>query len=321
MTSSGRPGAGAHATSRPLPGAQVRVATLNLASGRPADLRGDRGGPPEAALGEDALAAALAPLGPDGLGVDVLALQEVDLAQPRSSGVDQTAVAARALGADPATGAAFAPALLGTPSVVRDWTPAPPTVVLGRPFGSPGADPGAAAQAHPAQYGVALVSRLPVLGWRVLRLPGGTAKLPLPVQDPATGRSGVLLFPDEPRVALAATLDAGPLGTVTVACTHLSFWPTTAVRQLRMVWRWLADVPGPVVLAGDLNLPGTVPARLLGAQALTRHLTYPASGPRRQLDHLLMRRDGAAGALGHHPAGSVRLAVSDHRGLVAVLTG
>ena len=297
------------------PVAEVRLATLNLASGRPVDLRTGRSGPPAPTLDGDGLQAALAPLGPDGLGIDVLALQEVDLGQSRSHEVDQMMVAARAIGVDPATGAAFAPALLGTPSVARDWTPAPPTVVLGRPF-----DGGPAADRHEPQYGVALVSRLPVLEWRVLRLPGGTAKLPLPVQDPQTGRHGVLLFPDEPRVALAATVDAGRIGRLTVVTTHLSFWPTTAVRQLRMVWRWLADVPGPVVLAGDLNLPGRLPSRLLGAEPLALHRTYPSRGPRRQLDHLLLRRDSGSATLDSHPAGSVLLTVSDHRGLAAVLT-
>jgi len=287
---------------------QVRLCTLNLASGRTVDLHPGR--PVQQAptpLDAAALGSALSPLGPGGLAVDVLALQEVDLDQPRSHHVDQVAVAARALDVDPVTGAAFAPALLGTPSQVRDWSPAPPTVVVG-----PGVDG--------PQYGVALVSRLPVLEWQVLRLPAGGAKLPLPVQDPDTGRRGVLLFPDEPRVALAARLDGGGLGELTVVCTHLSFWPTTALRQLRMLRSWLADVDGPVVLAGDLNLPGRLPGRVFGADSLTRLPTFPVSRPRRQIDHLLLRRGSGAAALGQHPAGTVMLNVSDHRGLAAVLT-
>lgn len=290
------------------PEAQIRLATLNMASGRALDPRAALPPRPTTdALDDAALQAALSPLGPGGLAVDVLALQEVDLQQPRSHRVDQAAAAARALGVDPATGAAFAPALVGTPSTRRDWSPAPPTVVVGRGIDSP-------------QYGVALVSRLPVLEWQVLRLPAGSARLPLPVQHPQTGRRGVLLFPDEPRVALAALVDGGDLGTLTVVSTHLSFWAPTAIRQLRLLRRWLADVPGPVVVAGDLNLHGRVPALLLGADPLVRQRTFPGDTPRLQLDHLLLRRDAGAAVLGRHPAGAALLGVGDHRAVVAVLT-
>lgn len=81
------------------------------------------------------------------LDADVLALQEVDRAQPRSGGIDMTAVAADALGA---TDARFVPTLLGRPGRWRDAR-----------------DPGADGPAH----GIALLSRHPVTEWRTVALP------------------------------------------------------------------------------------------------------------------------------------------------------
>jgi hypothetical protein len=71
-----------------------------------------------------------------------------------------------------------------------------------------------------------------------------------------------------------------------------------------------------VVVAGDLNLPGALPARLLGGVPLVRAATFPGGHPRLQLDHLV--------ALGAEPAGpgsAVTLAVGDHRALVAPVRG
>jgi hypothetical protein len=65
------------------------------------------------------------------------------------------------------------------------------------------------------------------------------------------------------------------------------------------------------VLAGDLNLPGAVPARLSGASALVRAPSFPASGPRLQLDHLLAVGDGLTGTAPEARA----LPLGDHRAL------
>jgi endonuclease/exonuclease/phosphatase family metal-dependent hydrolase len=119
--------------------------------------------------------------------------------------------------------------------------------------------------------------------WSVLGLGSGRARLPLRAPDPRTGRPQLWWIPDEPRAAVAAELDG-----LTVVATHLSFSPPTAVRQLRRLRAWLAQLPGPVVLAGDLNLPGGLPARLRGGRAAVRTPTYPADRPRLQLDHLLL---------------------------------
>jgi endonuclease/exonuclease/phosphatase family metal-dependent hydrolase len=217
------------------------------------------------------------------LDADVLALQEVDRHQARSGGVDQAQVAARAMGA---VAYRFVPLVRGTPGM-RGWRPVPPDPVNDEP-----------------SYGIALLSRRPVDSWRVLRL--GRARGRYPIVVPTTPPR-VVWIPDEPRAAVVAVL-AEP--RITVAATHLSFVPGMNALQLRRLRAALNQLPGPRVLLGDLNLPGGLPARLLGWRPLATGPTFPAPAPRLQIDHAL------ADAL---PAGTTvtplitQLAVSDHR--------
>jgi endonuclease/exonuclease/phosphatase family metal-dependent hydrolase len=250
----------------------VRVATLNLASGR------DRRGRP---LDAAALARAAAPLAD----ADVVSLQEVDTAQPRSLGVDQPAVLAGALDA---VAWRSAPTVSGTPGPAEGWRPVEPVALRGP--GAPASGP---------LFGVAVLSRLPVHRWHVLGLGTGRAKLPVP--DRATGR--LVWIPDEPRVAVAAELDG-----LTVVGTHLSFAPHTATGQLRRLAEWAAGLPAPVVVAGDLNLGGSLPSLLTGGSRLVRGRTFPAADPRVQFDHVL----ALGGATGVDPR-IRRLDVGDHR--------
>ncbi|MEI4272856.1 endonuclease/exonuclease/phosphatase family protein [Klenkia sp. LSe6-5] len=254
----------------------MRVGSVNIASGRGAGGRSVDG----AALG-----AALA-----GLDVDVLALQEVDIDQPRSHGVHQPAVVADALGA---LDWRFAPTLAGTPDPFASWSRVDPVLDQGM-LGGP-------------HYGIALVSRVPVHRWHVLHLEPGLLKLPLVAPDPRTGGRRLWWFPDEPRAAVAAELDG-----LTVVATHLSFAAPTAARQLRRVHRWVADLPGPVVVTGDLNLGGSLSALVTGGRRLVAGRTWPAPDPKVQFDHVLALH----GSRGRDP--EVRqLDVGDHR-LVAV---
>jgi endonuclease/exonuclease/phosphatase family metal-dependent hydrolase len=254
----------------------MRVGTLNLASGRDTTGR---------SMDAAALSAALADVD-----VDVLAIQEVDVGQPRSHGVDQPATVAAALDA---TDWRFAAAVTGTPDPFRSWTPVDPPVL--RAAGDLLRGP---------HYGIALVSRLPVHRWSVLALGTGRARLPLQGPDPRTGRTRRWWFPDEPRLAVAAEL-AG----CTVVGTHLSFAPHTALRQLLRLRRWAGSLPGPVVLAGDLNLVGRLPATVFGAQRLVSGPSYPAPEPRVQFDHVL----GPAATLHPQRPEVRRLALGDHR--------
>jgi endonuclease/exonuclease/phosphatase family metal-dependent hydrolase len=218
---------------------------------------------------------------------DVVGLQEVDLDQPRSGHLDLTALAAEALGA---ADHRFAAAVVGTPG--EAWKAAGFDLLDGEPH-----------------YGVAMVSRFPVRRWLIHRLPAAPTRSPVPVG----GR--VLLLPDEPRVLLAAVIDA-PDGPVTVATTHLSFVPGWNVRQLRRAVRALRALPGPRVLLGDLNLPAPVARVVSGWRVAARMPTYPSTTPKIQLDHILVDPEFRA------TVGQVWTPVtpvSDHRPLVVDL--
>ncbi|MEJ2863440.1 endonuclease/exonuclease/phosphatase family protein [Actinomycetospora flava] len=253
----------------------MRLATFNLLHGR---------SPADGVVCPDRLRDAVT-----GLDADVLALQEVDHAQPRSGLVDQTALAAEALGARDAR---FEPAVVGTPA--ESWRPAGPDDAPG---------------AHPT-YGVGLVSRHPVVRWH--RIPLGTSPAVLPLLVDARRPA---LVRDEPRVAIAAELAApAPVGTVVAA--HLSFTPGYNVVQLVRLARAVAHLPGPVVILGDLNLPGPVPGTVLRRwRSLAREATFPTERPRVQFDHVL----AGAGAPAVRTAYAVPTKVSDHRALVVEL--
>lgn len=259
----------------------LRIGTFNLLHGMP--VRGE----PASDGGLRTAAAAL--------DVDVLGLQEVDRAQGRSGGADQAAVVAEELGARDWR---FVPSLLGTPSTRPTWTPA--------------TGDGSTTPEGPS-YGVALLSRRPVRSWHVLRFPAARVGAPLIVS--AGSRSRLMRVPDEPRVAIAAVIDTAG-GPVTVATAHLSFVPGVNALQLRRLVRWLDTLPGPRLLAGDLNLPGSLPRRLTGWAQLARVASWPAYRPRVQFDHVLA--DGAGEHLVRDVT-AVTLPVSDHCAVVVAL--
>jgi endonuclease/exonuclease/phosphatase family metal-dependent hydrolase len=247
----------------------VRIASFNLLHGRSTT---------DGAVDADRLHAAIKELD-----VDVLALQEVDRNQPRSHGLDLTAIAADAMGARDHH---FAAAITGTPG--EGWRAARDD--------DTGTERG---------YGVALLSRAPVRGWRVVRLPG------LPVRRPRFASGRLALLRDEPRVALAAIVEAAGR-ELTVTCTHLSFVPGWNTVQLRRLLRALDALPSPQLLAGDLNIPGALPRPLESWTPLARVPTFPAHSPRVQLDHVLAR-DWTPRV---RSADAVALPLSDHRALV-----
>ena len=219
------------------------------------------------------------------LDADVLALQEVDLDQPRSGKVDLTAVAAEAMGA---VAHRFVAAISGTPGAT--WMAA---------TGSE--QPGTAA------YGVALLSRFPVQSWQVVRLPRIPARFPMYLPGP----NRVMIVHEEPRAAMVAQLDT-PVGPLTVANTHLSFVPGWNRAQLRHLVRDLRGFPGPRVLMGDLNMTPPTPTRWSGLRPLGVAPTFPADIPDRQLDHILsddrnLRADRCDAPM---------MSISDHRALV-----
>jgi endonuclease/exonuclease/phosphatase family metal-dependent hydrolase len=265
----------------------MRLATFNLLHGR--------------SLGDGAVDLARLRAAVSTLDVDVLGIQEVDQAQPRSGGLDLTAEIACAMDA---AAYRFAPAVIGTPGDSwRAATEADP------------ATPPAGTAPNPA-YGVGLISRWPVTAWRVLRLPASRLRSPVVVPG---RRPRLVLLQDEPRVVLAAVI-AAPIGPVTVATTHLSFVPGWNARQLQLATAGLRAMAGPRVLLGDLNLPAWAVAAVSPWRSLARIATYPAYAPKIQFDHILTDSFGGQNGLPQvvgveAPA----LPLSDHRALVVTL--
>jgi endonuclease/exonuclease/phosphatase family metal-dependent hydrolase len=249
----------------------VRIATFNILHGRSLD---------DGQVDVDRLATAV-----KSLDADVLGLQEVDRDQPRSLGADLTAVAAEAMGA---VDHQFVAALAGTPG--GTWMAA-----------TGEEQPGS------ATYGIALLSRYPVVSWRVVRLPSLRTSVPMWF----TGSRRPTWVRDEPRVAVAAVLD-GPFGEFTVCTTHLSFIPGWSALQLSRLVRSLTGTREPLVLTGDLNMGPGQAAQVTGLREAATAPTFPADDPRRQLDHVLVR--GRLTATG--PAETPQLPLSDHRALV-----
>src|SRR3954469_7347743 len=156
----------------------MKVATFNILNGRvPTDQHVDLDGFRRAIRRLDA---------------DVLAMQEVDRNQQRSDHADLTAMAAEAMDAPEHR---FVAALSGGPGAT--WVAAT-----------------GEEQPDAAAYGIALLSRYPVRGWRIVRLPPGPVRVP----SRFSGRRRPELVRDEPRVAVIADVES-PEGPVTVVNT------------------------------------------------------------------------------------------------------
>jgi endonuclease/exonuclease/phosphatase family metal-dependent hydrolase len=257
------------------------------------------------------------------LDADVLALQEVDRLQERSGRIDQALVAAAA---QRACDWRYASALHGRPVSGQGWVPDPLAGGGLRVYG-PDTASDAETPGDIPSHGIALLTRVPVRVWRARRFDPAPLGLPLKI----AGRAGLTLVRDQPRAALAAVL-AGSGGPFTIVAAHLSFVPGWNVRQLLALRRWIADLPRPHVLLGDLNVIGALPVLALRAAGLpdayrradgnrwrdlARTPTYPAHRPVVQFDHIL--------AIGLPPGAVLtqrapRTAVSDHRPVVVDVT-
>ena len=269
----------------------IRLLSFNLQHGRPGD--GARLDPATAPLADSDIAdagaarevlAALADQIRD-IDPDVIALQEVDLGQRRSGRLDQTAVLADLLGWD---GHRFAATYAGPVVGLRrrprrsaltgraDDVLGPLRALLG---------------AGPAGFGNALLTRLPVRAWRVARLGRGPAVLTRRGGGRALDPRSYALSTSTMRNMIAAQIDpvdgAGGPGGLAVASTHLATRTGTAAAQLAAAWAALAALPGPHVLAGDLNLHAELLAPLGIARSLGQGATYPSGAPVRRIDHVL----------------------------------
>ncbi|MEU8795246.1 endonuclease/exonuclease/phosphatase family protein [Streptomyces sp. NPDC048643] len=309
---------------------RVRFATFNVLHGR--SMRDGRPVAVPAGCGpEEPLVRAVA-----SLDADVLALQELDHLQERSGRVDQARAAAAGAEAPYWRYASAFPAG-AAPTAGQAPEPHEPPLWLYGPHetgSEAGAEAGAGVSDGVPSHGIALLSRLPVRHWRARRL--APAPVPMPLRTP--GRRGLTVSWDQPRAALAAVLE-GKRGPFTVVALHLSFVPGWNVRQLLEVRAWTADLPGPRILLGDLNLTGALPRAVLNTPArksrtglrrtrsdspplprdwqdLARTPTYPAHRPLVRFDHVLATGIPADAAthVDTPPTG-----ISDHRPLVVEL--
>jgi len=216
------------------------------------------------------------------IGADVIGIQEVDEQLARSGNVSQTAVVAEAMSTQHW---AFAPVMVGAPG--EKW----------RKLNSLDAqiitheNVQANRQSNvDGNYGIGIVSKIPVKHWDRIEL--GNSPFGMPLVIPAENKKGkqsvrMIYVADEPRVALAATLDNG----WTVINTHLSFVPFVNYRQLRKIKKWAAQLSArygtQALIIGDLNLPKGLPAVGSKWNSLFEQNSYPSWGGKVQFDYIL----------------------------------
>ena len=216
------------------------------------------------------------------IGADVIGIQEVDERLTRSGVVSQTQVIAEAMRT---SYWGFAPVLVGTPGEKRRKLNSLDTTIITAD------NLESQAQSNvDGNYGIGIVSTVPVKYWDRLEL--GNSPLGMPLVIPAENKKGkqsvrMIYVADEPRVALAATLDNG----WTVINTHLSFVPFVNYRQLRKIKKWAAKLSAQygtqVLIIGDMNLPKGLPAFRSAWNSLVEQNSYPSWGAKIQFDYIL----------------------------------
>ena len=222
--------------------------------------------PPKSGDDFSGLAAAAADLGSD-----VIAIQEVDHGLARSNNAYQTRDIAIAMGAK---NWAFAPAIIGSPE--GKWVKASNDIATNLKSNS-AIDSGS--------YGIGIVSKISVIKWHRLNLGRSIVGMPLLIPDTETGKAKAIYIKDEPRLAIAAELENG----WTVINTHLSFVPGVNVFQLSKLKKWADSFGEKVLLMGDFNLPGSIPAMGSKWQSLILQNTYPSWKPKIQFDYILSK--------------------------------
>ena len=212
------------------------------------------------------------------LSTDVIAVQEVDFNLPRSGEVNQIAEVATAMGAKDW---AFAPSIIGTPGEKwRKLNENDPKVITNK-----------SSEVLSGSYGIAIASTIRVVKWHRFELGNSPIGMPLvvPTESETSGRPKIraIYVHDEPRLALAATLENG----FTIVNTHLSFVPGVNLTQLKKLKKWVLQIGSEsntkVLLMGDLNLPKNLPVALSKWRSLITQNTYPSWGAKVQFDYIL----------------------------------
>ena len=216
------------------------------------------------------------------INADVIGVQEVDEKLERSGKISQVRLLAESMKAEDW---AFAPSVIGTPGfkwrALRETDL--PIVTDKNSHTNDGAE-------LVGGYGIGIVSKIAVKNWDRIDL--GRSVIGMPLVIPAEGKNGkqgvkLIYVADEPRVALAATLENG----WTIINTHLSFVPFLNILQLRKIKRWAKELSktygSQVLIIGDLNLPKDIPVIASKWKSLVRQNTYPSWGAKIQFDYIL----------------------------------
>lgn len=216
------------------------------------------------------------------IGADVIGIQEVDEQLQRSGSSSQTALIAEAMRTQHW---GFAPVMVGAPGEKWRKLMASDLRIITKENVENNRNSNV-----DGNYGIGLVSKIPILHWDRLEL--GNSPIGMPLLIPAENKNGKqtvkpIYVADEPRVALAATLDNG----WTVINTHLSFVPFVNYRQLGKIKRWaqhLSQKYGTqVLIIGDMNLPKGLPAVASTWNSLITQNSYPSWGAKVQFDYIL----------------------------------
>jgi endonuclease/exonuclease/phosphatase family metal-dependent hydrolase len=213
---------------------------------------------------------------------DVIGTQEVDEQLARSGMASQTALIAEAMNTQHWC---FAPVMVGAPGERwRKLNSLDAKVITVENLASN-------RQSNlDGNYGIGIVSRIPVKHWDRMEL--GNSPFGMPLVIPAENKKGkqsarMIYVADEPRVALAATLDNG----WTVINTHMSFVPFVNYWQLRKIKKWAAQLSAKygtqVLIIGDMNLPKGLPAFRSAWKSLVEHNSYPSWSAKIQFDYIL----------------------------------
>ncbi|WP_229874500.1 endonuclease/exonuclease/phosphatase family protein [Amycolatopsis deserti] len=156
------------------------------------------------------------------------------------------------------------------------------------------------------QYGVAVLSRFPILAARNLEITRLSTLTPDATPAPAPGFAEVTV--------------AAHGGPVRVYTTHLDYRADPAVRRAQVadMLAVLDRLPGPEILTGDFNAepaaPELAPLWTDLTDADPRAGTYPAAEPVKRIDFVTTSRDFAT-----RSARTVATTASDHRPVVAEL--
>ena len=216
------------------------------------------------------------------IGADVIGIQEVDEQLVRSGVVSQTQLVAEAMRTQ---NWGFAPVIIGEPG--SKWRKLDSLDIKVVTLENLEANKSARTE---GSYGIGIVSKVPVRQWDRLEL--GNSVVGMPLVIPAENKKGkqsvrAIYVADEPRVALAATLDNG----WTVINTHLSFVPFVNYRQLQKIKKWAAQLSAKygtqVLIIGDMNLPKGLPAFRSAWNSLVEQNSYPSWGAKIQFDYIL----------------------------------